>query len=219
MGAGPDKAVDLINSMLKSGDRAVRDFDNLSGGAWFGMAPEYWLTTYLARAINEFGKTYALLEVPVKDTLDKAKAIRQGAPKKGERRNGRFDIVTYWGSANSKPRGVVEVKSPICVNDKLRLTPDFVRLSSALSANTKASLQFGAFVFYASVLEPKSSKHDNSKQKLRDLLKRIEDLAKKSAKSTGLTSELYKGSGVHQGHQGVAEEGAWCVAAIIFTRK
>lgn len=215
MSNGADKGTELFECLIRGGERAVADFAKLSGGNWFDEAPEYFLTTYLASSLNNLDKTTALLEVHVGETRKEAGAFRRGRPAQKERRNGRFDFVVYW--ANGKPRGAVEVKSPLWFVDENKLGPDFDELCTAISASDESTFQFAAFVYYASVSEPEpNQKHDNSTGKLRDLVAKIAGRAKGSAEEHKLVATSWPGS-VHRGKE---DEGcAWCLAAIVFTRR
>lgn len=213
MANGANRGAELISIMVNAGESAVRDFNKLSGGEWFDEAPEYFLTTYAASALKSIGKTYALLEVSVDGTRQEAGAIRRGRPADNERRNGRFDIVTYW--ANGNPRGAIEIKSPIWSADKNLLHPDFSELCKAIAANSTSTFQFGAFLFYASVSKPKR-KYDNAIQRLRELIERVYEEAKLVSQENGGGCVLFPFS-AHRGKD--EDEGAWCIACIIFTRK
>lgn len=205
-----DSETILLRNLIGAGEKAVADFMDMSGGWWFDMAPEYFLTTYLASSIRKLDETYALLEVHVGETRVEARACRAGRPAEIERRNGRYDFVIYW--ADGTPRGAVEVKSPICIIDENRLTPDFWRICTTISSSSDSSFQFGAFVYYASVSDP-IMKHDNASGKLRNLVTNIHLKAMEMASQYGLLAVSLPGS-IHRGKD--EDGGAWCLAAIIF---
>lgn len=213
MTTAPDKGNDLVDALIKGGEKAVRDFSSISGGEWFDEAPEYFLTTYIASELKNLEKTTALLEVSVSQCRKEAGATRRGRPAKAERRNGRYDVVAYW--ANGSPRGAIEVKSPIWVNDQARLMPDFTRLCLTLNANQSATFQFCAFVFYASVSDPENG-YDNASKRLRELVSRIEETALDVAKENGVRKTLKSGAIRRGKNEG---DGAWCIACITFTNK
>lgn len=213
MSNGADKGTNLLDCLIRGGERAVRDFAALSGGEWFDEAPEYFLTTYLASSVQKLEKTNALLEVHVGETRKEARVYRRGRPANDERRNGRFDLVLYW--ANGNPRGLVEVKSPLWVVDENKLGPDFGRLCKTISSSRKSSFQFAAFIYYASVSYPEK-KHNNASEKLRELVDKIYGRATTFAKDLDLVAVPWPGS-VHRGKG--KRDGAWCLAAIVFTRK
>lgn len=213
MASAPDKGHDLIDALIKGGEKAVRDFSSISGGEWFDEAPEYFLTAYVAAELKNFEKTTALLEVSVSQCRKEAGATRRGRPAKAERRNGRYDVVAYW--ANGLPRGAIEVKSPIWVNDQARLLPDFTRLCLTLNANQNGSFQFCAFVFYASVSDPEQG-YDNASQRLRDLISRIEGTALDVAKENGVRRTM-RSSAIRRGKSD--KDRTWCIGCIIFSNK
>ncbi|WP_374479430.1 hypothetical protein [Zoogloea sp.] len=204
--------LELVEAMISSGEKAVADFFHISGGEWFDEAPEYFLSTYVARSAGNHANTFALLEVPVDITRREAGASRRGRAASHERRNGRFDVVLYW--ANGNPRAAVEIKSPIWSATGQQIHPDIDRLCSALLANSDSTFQFGAFFFYASVGKPKR-KHDNATQRMRDLLARIEEKAIERAAVRGAEAILIPGS-VHRGKED--EDGAWSIASLVITR-
>jgi len=210
--AGPDRGLDLIDAMIRGGEQAVAEFRYISGCEWFDEAPEYFLTTFVASSVSSSKSTYSLLEVSVNNSRKEAIALRRGRPANHERRNGRFDIVVYW--ANDKPRGAVEVKSPIRSVTEQQIKPDIDELCSALSASKNSTFQFGAFIYYAIVTEPKRI-HDNASQRLRDLLERIDSKANEIAKSHRVDCLSIPGT-IHRGENG---GGAWCIAALVFTHE
>lgn len=212
---GPTKVGLIINALIKGGERAVRDFFEVSGGEWFDEAPEYLLTSYAAMSIKNANKAYALLEVSVNQTRKEAGATRRGRPSNDERRNGRFDFVVYWD--NGCPRGMVEVKSPIHFDDQNLLNPDFVEICKALNAHSDSSFQFGTFLFYSSVAKPKNTNlHENSSTRIKSLLDKLTGRAKDVAKEHNLEACLVRSS-IHSGNDD--EDGVWCISAIVFTRK
>ena len=209
---GSISGLELVQAMICSGEKAVENFSFISGGEWFDEAPEYFLTTHIARSVGNQGNTYALLEVPVGQTRKKAGASRRGRAAQHERRNGRFDLVFY--SADGSPRVPVEIKSPVWSATKQKIYPDIDRLSSALIANNDSTFQFGVFLFYASVSKPER-KHDNASQRMRKLLERFKDTAIGRAEEKGAKVILIPGS-VHKGKE--VEDGAWSIAALVITR-
>lgn len=207
---GPASWNELVDAMIKSGEKAVRDFRLISGGEWFDEAPEYFLSTYIARSVGNYKKkTFALLEVSVKETRKYAGASGDEREEAHERRNGRFDVVLYW--ANGNPRAVLEIKSPVWSATEQKIYPDIDRLGATLMANSNSTLQFGVFLFYASVREP-DRKHDNATQRMRDLLTRVEEKAIERADKLGVEVALRHGS-VHK-----RDGDAWSIATLVFTR-
>ncbi len=211
MNNGADKGVELLKCLIRGGEKAVAEFGVLTGGEWFDAAPEYFLTTFLASSLRKLEKTYVMLEVGIDKTLSEAGAKRLEDPTTGDKR--RFDLVVY--SAGGNPRGAIEVKSPIHVVDSKKLNSDFERLCNSISVNNDSSFQFCAFFYYASVSKPKRI-HDNSSEKLRELVDKIYAKADKYAKEFDLVATPWSGS-IRRSKEG--DDCAWCVTAIVFTRK
>lgn len=199
--------------MIHGGEKAVSEFNLISGGEWFDEAPEYFLTTHIASSVKNLNSTKSLLEVSVGRSRKEAGASRCGRPAGHERRNGRFDVVVYW--SNDKPRGAVEIKTPIWAATKKLIQPDIDELCAALKANADSTFQFCAFVYYASVAEPER-KHDDANQKLTQLLDRIENMSDLLAKTHAIESIPIRGE-IHLGNND--DGGAWCIASVVLTRK
>lgn len=211
---GPTKASEIIDALINGGERAVNDFFEVSGGEWFDEAPEYLLTTYVAMSIKNVDKAYALVEVPVDQTRKEAGASRPGRPAYDERRNGRFDVVVYWDNGN--PRGMIEVKSPLYIDDRTKVNPDFIRICKTLKAHPDSTFQFGTFLFYSYVPEPVDTDiHENSTKRMKSLLAKLETRASNVAKEHDLQAKLERGA-IHRGKS--EDGGAWCISAIVFTK-
>jgi hypothetical protein len=210
---GPVGGNTLIEALINGGEKAARDFAEVSGEEWFDEAPEYVLTTYAGVGLKKLENGFALFEVGVDRTRAEAGATRKGAPRKGERRNGRIDIVSYW--SDGRPRGAIEVKSPIFHAEKRRLKPDFEELCHALAVDRCTSLQFCAFLFYASVSEPER-KHKNADHKLRSLLERVHGISIEVACKIGEIAAILKPGKIHTDK---VDGGAWCIACIVFVHK
>jgi len=207
---GPDSGKELIISMIKGGEKACTEYCKLSGGYWLNRAPEYFLTTYAASALRNFGSTSIGLEVSVNKSRKEANAVRNGRPSQHDRRNGRYDIVLY--RADDKPRGCVEVKSSLYSVDRRRLVPDFVRLCSTLNSKERSSIQFSGLLFFASVAAPQRGK-DTEEERLNALLMRINDLAKESSEKYNVSQNLLK-SKIRVDPNG---GGAWCIGCVVFS--
>lgn len=79
----------IVDKTLKGIARAQDDYETWTGGSWLWEAPEYLVTSYIAREIATVeGYTYYLtLESGVKDALDFA--------------GGRVDPVWHYGETGS----------------------------------------------------------------------------------------------------------------------
>ena len=138
----------IVAKTLEGIARAQHDYKTLSGGYWLWMAPEYFVTSCIAREIRTVGcHTYYLtLESGVRDTTY-AGGRRSGKPPSALRLNGKFDIVLWWG--NDHPRAVIEVKKQVHGFSAIR--SDVARVCTILSQpRPPSSFQCGLVVFYAS---------------------------------------------------------------------
>ncbi len=54
---GPTRSRKLVEAMIRSGEKAAAHFCQISGGEWFDEAPEYFLSTYVARSAGNHENT------------------------------------------------------------------------------------------------------------------------------------------------------------------
>lgn len=143
--------------ILKGIATASRDYLKSNDG-WLWRAPEYWVTTYIAkelmRGIDE-AKRVVSLETSVSRALTAAGAKQRGPKKAALHANGRFDIVV--GQGNKKPRAVIEVKSPVSDSKPTaNIYKDFGRLVSTLShGRARSNINSAIFAFYSDIAAPR----------------------------------------------------------------
>ena len=140
----------IVEKTLDGIARAQDDYESWTGGSWLWEAPEYLVTSYIAREIAtvEDYPYYLTLESGVKDALDYAGG-RSGRPRLALRRDGRFDILLWWGGKDERPRTVIEVKNQ--VYGFSTIATDVARVCAVLSRPRPSnSFQCGLVVFYAS---------------------------------------------------------------------
>ena len=126
--------------------RPRKDYEAWSGGCWLWEAPEYMVTTYIAKEIWTMpGSKYLTLESNVRETVDEAGGFGRGRLRKNVRPGGRSDITLWW--ANSTPRAVIEVKNQISKVGGIE--GDIDRIKSMLR-NRDNTLKFGLMAFYTS---------------------------------------------------------------------
>lgn len=136
--------------------KAVRDgivnsqnaYERLSGGEWAWMAPEYWITTEVARRLGDVDpdRFNVTIESKVRDVLGLAGGIRQGRPSFASRIDGRFDAVVW--NEEGCPIGVVEVKRQTSVES---VRWDALRISEVLKMRAETStISFGVIGYYFS---------------------------------------------------------------------
>ena len=141
---GPVPMEAVINKTLSGIAKAQRDY-NAWSGLWLWEAPEYMLTTYIAKELWTIpGSKYLTLEPKVRRTLKNAGGVGRGRTPKFARLDGRFDIVLWW--KNGTPRAVIEVKKEIGYPYKIK--KDIERISTML--RTRNSLRYGLIAFYTS---------------------------------------------------------------------
>jgi len=128
-----------------------------SNDGWLWRAPEYWVTTSIAKALMrgiDEAKRVVSLETSVSRTLVAAGAKQRG-PKKAElNAGGRFDIVV--GHGNKKPRAVIEVKSPVFDSKPTpAIYKDLRRLVATLGhGRENSNIKCAIFAFYSDIGPP-----------------------------------------------------------------
>lgn len=145
MPKGPISRDEVIEKTLSGIVKAQQDYEAWSGGLWLWEAPEYMLTTYIAREICTIEGSYSLtLESNVKETVENAGGTGRGGLHEAVRPSGRFDITLYWG--NGCPRAVIEVKNQVAIAADMK--KDIIRVKNLL--RRKNTFQFGLVAFYTS---------------------------------------------------------------------
>ena len=147
---------------------AVRDgivnsqnsYERLSGGEWAWMAPEYWITTEVARRLGEVDPEQfnVTLESKVRDVLGFAGGIRRGRPSYASRIGGRFDAVVWNGEGFSV--GIVEIKRQTSIES---VRWDALRIAEVLKMRGEEStILFGVIGYYFSSRPVKNCSADSN---------------------------------------------------------
>ena len=130
--------------------KAHKAYEDWSGGLWAWNAPEYLLTTYIAKEVSEikFKPFYLTLEQHVGEALGGAGASEGIVEKAGKQK---FDIVVWWGS--DAPRGIIEVKKQVnsfsgSATGYGGIKQDVERIVESLKETSL--LQFGLMAYYTS---------------------------------------------------------------------
>lgn len=142
----PDLTNEIIKKTLAGVSRAQRDYKQVSGGCDLWEAPEYMITTSIAKTVSVLrdSSIYVTLENNVRGTIDDAGGIGVGRPPKILSSGlTRFDII-LWHDAT--PIGVVEVKRNPSGFSSVKT--DVARICAALTRNKE--LQFGLVAYYRS---------------------------------------------------------------------
>ncbi|MBI5696652.1 MAG: hypothetical protein HZC51_13145 [Nitrospirae bacterium] len=121
---------DLINqedvklSILRGIADAHQDYLHLSGGEWLEWAPEYFITTSIARSVKRSIPLDIFLENNTREAAQDSGAHGKGRLSKLIRPEGRIDILIYGlpdSEENIYPKVVIEVKHRVYSFEKLDL--------------------------------------------------------------------------------------------------
>lgn len=140
---------DIIDGILAGIRKAHSDYQKWSDGEWLDCAPEYLMTTYIARSVFALpGPKYLTLESNVGRAMKDAGHTCRGRLPSRLRATGRVDIQLWWGHG-SRPRAVIEVKR--WVGSFSGCDDDVSRIARMISKKaTGSSYQFGVVAFYIS---------------------------------------------------------------------
>jgi hypothetical protein len=163
----------IINAILQGFVEAQQSYEDMSGGFWLWNAPEYFITSTVAKNIYAIdGGKYLTLEHGSTDAIKDAGAKGRGRLPKDIREKGRVDVLLWW--ANSTPRAIIEIKNQIYSKDQYE--KDIKRIKSFLGRNSvDSSLQFGVFAFYESAF---NGVRKTAKEKIEGRIDRILDNSK-----------------------------------------
>lgn len=205
-----DEVSDII---IKTVEKAHREYHKMSGGYWLSQAPEYFTTTRLAQALKSHTNiTYIDLEYNVRDAMNICGARQRGRPKKSLRINGRFDLM-LWGKridndGANLPLAPIEVK--VRAWQKKNICSDFSRLAQALRGNSASSLEFSMLALYLSDGDGKLMK---GWQKIENAIGRLVKVARNEAEATGRYKIVEQFGKIKK-----TEGGAWAAGVIAFQR-
>lgn len=190
---------EVITNILKGVAKAQRDYVRWSG-YWLCDAPEYFLTTYIAREISSYTQHgYSVtLEDSVRAAIADAGGMSQGRPRNDLRPDGRFDILLWW--ANGTPRTVIEVKRQ--VSQFRRIRSDVARICSVLD---RAGTIRNGLVVYCSAIE---GEPDELKGSLSDRLAAIEAEARNYVEHRGMNMDSYRRKTT------VVQDSAWAAEVL-----
>ena len=168
---GPVPMEAVIKKTLSGIAKAQKDYEAWSGGSWLWEAPEYMLTTYIAKELGTMpGSKYLTLESNVRGILEDAGGMGRGRIPEATRPGGRSDIVLWW-SSNDKPRAVIEVKNQIS-DSAAEIKQDIKRISTMLRKRDN-SFQCGLVAFYTSRRD-REGDGEGAKSTIKDRLENIE---------------------------------------------
>lgn len=180
----PVKFMDaVVNHTLAGISEAQKHYDYWTGGYSLWQAPEYMLTSYIARHISaiDISSFYLTLENNAEEGINEAGGLGKGELRE-DLRPGRFDILLSWG--NGKPRAIIEVKNRVIGFSNIEA--DVSRICATLSPSN--TLRCGFIAYYTSHSKPKS-KHKSAKDRV---IERVDDVASKVKLFTNQNNRRFK---------------------------
>ena len=201
----PDNFMDDVAcTTLYAISEAQKDYKCWTGGYWLWKAPEYMITTYIAKHISAIKDRpfYLTLENKVRDAIDDAGGMGSGKESSTQRRGGKFDILLWWG--NDTPRAVIEVKNRVRYFSDIET--DVSRICDTLN-RPKTKFRDGFIAYYTF---DKNNKHTPVKC----IVKEVAKEAKEFANSKGKSFKRYSGE------IKVEEDGgAWAAEVLKISRR
>ena len=198
----------FIKKTLSGIAKAQRDYEAWSGGFWLWQAPEYMLTTYIAKELWTVpGSKYLTLESNVRRTLEDAGGMGRGKISEATRPDGRSDIVLWWRS-NDTPRAVIEVKNQVS-DSAIEIKQDIKRISTTLRKRDN-SFQCGLIAFYTSRRDRKGD-GEGARKTIKDRLNKIEEVTQKILAKEHRLSR-------HDSRIRVDGDGAWVASVLQIQR-
>lgn len=201
-----------IKAILDGFTEAHESYKEWSGGLWLWEAPEYLISSTVARKISEVdAKKYITLEYDVRSTLEFAGAKGRGRVHKDIRHNGRVDILLWSGEDDpeeSRPRAVIEIKNKIQSSDQYE--KDIKRLTAFLNRKKElSSIEFAAFAFYYSDDNgQRKTAYDKVKDKIDRIYNHSLEIAGDSVSITRKTTPIT-----------LLEDGAWAATCFLIKRR
>ena len=170
----------IVDAIITGIVRAQKEYTGWTGDEWLAWAPEYLITSYVAKEIASInGPGYITLEGEIRETLTASGALSKGRLSKYTRPDGKCDILLWWGGGT--PRGMIEIKNDVSSYSRIR--NDIIRLRDVILKNAnQSSLQFGALGFFT---EEKNGKRFSGKDRI---LRRFSGLLEKVENDVKVTS-------------------------------
>ena len=156
----------IIKKTLRGISKAHKDYKRWTGGDWLWDAPEYMITTYIAKEIASDSPYYVTLEQNAGESTEAGGGVGKGKVPEPARRKlerGRFDIVV-WDS--DTPVVIIEVKNK--VNGFGRIRDDFNNICTVLRSENYH--QYGLIAY---CIEWTKSKSKSAEQRV---LSRVESI-------------------------------------------
>ena len=181
----------ITTSILNGFVEAQKTYELMSGGFWLWQAPEYFITSTVAKNIfNLEGSKFITLEHGSSNAIENAGAKGRGRLSRDIREKGKIDILLWW--ANDTPRAIIELKNQIY--SKGQYDKDIKRIKSFLERkNSKSTLQFGVFAFYesASTGAQKTAK-EKIKARISNIYTNAQSILGTNYQTSLITTDLYE---------------------------
>ena len=134
----------IVAHALQGIVNAQDDYEDWSE-CWLWEAPEYLVTTYIAREISKIDdrQFWMYLEYSVRQAINDAGGLGSGRPPNALRLKGKFDIVLWDDDVQT---AVIEVKNQ--VHWFSEISADIERICVAM--NRQENIQLGLVAFYTS---------------------------------------------------------------------
>lgn len=193
----------IVTAVLDGFVEAQENYESWSGGFWLWQAPEYLISSTVAKRIaNLDGPKYITLEHGARSALKEAGAKSKGRLPRDIREKGRVDILLWWG--NDTPRAVIEIKNQN--PEKAQYEKDIKRIAGFVGRNKdESSLQFGIFAFYESAVD---GDRKTAVEKIQD---RIKTRYEKSIVVVGSSCIITKNvTNIHK-----VEDSAWAAVCLL----
>ena len=189
---------------------ADKTYDAMSGGWRLHLAPEYFATVEIARAIAKPGKRYVTLEQNINDAVEWSGGERSEGNAGSLPAKGRFDIAV-WGAGDDGPRATIEVKLGTYFTYD-NVSRDVERSCDALAQAPRLRWAMSVFRFACWKYDGQSS-GKSGKARVRDRTGTIVERAKEYAQGENVACREFVGDMAKTGDGGSA-----CATVLLFER-
>ena len=195
---------ETVKATLKGIISSQEQYESWSGGCWLWEAPEYLITTCIAKRLStlDVPNLYITLENNVRQAMEHAGGLTRGRPPHTLRLDGKFDILLWEGDT---PRVVIEVKNRI--NSYAELLNDVDRICAVLRKQQGESIRNGLVAFYTS--KYKEGDEEGVVDFVKNRLDRIEGNVRKYVEEMDMTLKSFKRSTVRR-----ENDSAWAAAVL-----
>ncbi|WP_432463446.1 hypothetical protein [Agarivorans sp. QJM3NY_33] len=197
----------IVDVCLEGVVLAQNEYCDMSGGDWVCWAPEYFITTTVARCLHQAkGNKYVTIENGAYDALDYAGAVGKGRIHRDIRSGGRFDLLLWW--AKGAPRAVIEVKNRVF--NKTQYESDLKRITGVLKRKKlQSSMEFGAFTFYSAADDSSTKRsHEILEQRIETIQNNAQVIVGDEFKATLYISDIV-----------IEDASAWFAGCILVEHK